>query len=294
MEIIYGLSSNSEPLNIRYIGKANNIYNRLKRHLSEYELKADTYKNRWIKKEIFNGNNIIITKIYELVVGEVWQDVEKNYIRKYKELGFDLTNSTDGGDGGMTEESNQKRIETRIKNNFKSKKDKIDLYKIRKIENNWIGERICPICKLIITHKSRVGFNEIIYLIDKLINKKCLRCKSFDRKLTQESKDKISLSKKNLSDETRQKFSILHKGKIISSEVRKKISQSLTGKKQSEETKNKRANKLKIPIICLNNNIEYDSIKEACKELNCSSASVIKVLNGSIEKTKGYKFIYKL
>lgn len=293
MEYIYGVSTDKEPENIRYIGKATNIEDRLKRHISKYGLKPDTYKNRRIKKEILNGNNIFITELYRIKPDETWQDIEKEWIKKYKDLGYNLTNSTDGGDGGFNECSTKKNIETRIKNNLERKKEKIELYKIKKIEDGWIGERICPCCKLTIIHKSIKGLNEIIYLVDKLINKKCLRCKSFDRKLTQEEKDKISKSKQNLSRETRDKLSKINKGKVISEEVREKIRKTLTGHKQSEATKIKRANKHKIKIICENNNVEYESIKAACAELNCSSASVIKVLNGKIDNTKGLKFKYK-
>ena len=102
----------------------------------------------------------------------------------------------------------------------------------------------------------------------------------------------ISKSKENLSQETRDKFSKLHKGKKLSQETKDKIRDCNLGKKQSKETIDKRANKQKVKIICLNNNSEYMSIKEACIDLNCSSSSIIKVLRKERDNTKGYKFIY--
>jgi len=250
--IIYSLSSSEDPNNVRYIGKTNDIKKRLKRHLSKYNLIPDTHKNRWIKSEISKGNKIIITEIYRIVDDEKWQDVEIYWIDKYKKEGYKLTNSTNGGDGGVfTKEMLEKRSESIKNENIKNKLEEIEKYKIREIDSVWYGDRICISCKKTITHKSK-GLNQIIYLIRKLINKKCLSCKSFDRKLTSEEKEKISLSKKNISEETRKKLSIIHKGKFISEETKRKISNSLTGKKLSDETRKKMSNakkgkKYKIP-----------------------------------------------
>ena len=98
MILIYGLSSSSDPENIRYIGKDIDIKKRLKKHLSSYELKSDTHKNMWIKLELLNGNDIISTELYRFE-SENWQDVEIEWIDRYKKLGYKLTNSTIGGDG---------------------------------------------------------------------------------------------------------------------------------------------------------------------------------------------------
>lgn len=45
-------------------------------------------------------------------------------------------------------------------------------------------------------------------------------------------------------------------------------------------------------IVCSNGN-EYNSIKEACQDLNCHSSSVVNVLKGNLKQTKGYTFKYK-
>lgn len=292
MNIIYGLSTNINPQDIRYIGKTNEpLQNRLNRHISQSGLNSiDTYKNRWIKSELLKGNKINIIELYKVKPDENWQDIEIKYIAQYKINGYNLTNTTIGGDGIISDEIIKKRNKTRIENNLKNKSKEIKKYNIIKIDEIWHGSRICICCKNRINHKSKT-FNQLIHLIRKLKNKKCLKCKSFDRKHTEETKNKISISKQFLSDETKLKFSKLHKGKIVSKEVRLKISNTLKGKKQSDETKTKIANKHKISIICLNNNKTYDSIKTACNELNCSSASIIKVLNGILDNTKGYKFI---
>ena len=238
MDIIYGLSSDIDPENIRYIGKTKNIKDRLRRHLSVYGLRVDTYKNRWIKSELLKGNKILITLLYEVGDGEDWKDIEVDWISRYRRNGYQLVNSTDGGDGSMSVDSIDKRNKTRIEKNLKDKSEEIKKYNVCEVGGVWFGSRVCICCEKTIIHKSK-GLNKIIYLIRKLKDKKCLRCKSFDRKLTQEEKDKISLSKKTLSDDTRKKLSLIHKGKKVSEETRKKIANTLTGKKHSEETRKK-------------------------------------------------------
>ncbi len=293
MALIYGLSSNCEPENIRYVGKTTNLEKRLKRHLSKYYLKDDTYKNRWIKSELKQGHKIQII-ILEEVSNEVWEECEIKWIKNLKEKGFSLTNGTDGGEGLFLESGDivQKRNETRKKNNLEAKKIEVKKFKIKEEAGRWIGKRKCVACNKILVHSAK-NFSAIIHLLRKSEKKKCLVCRSTGKILSQESKDKISKSKENLSQETRDKFSKIHKGKIISDEIKQKISNTLTGRKQTQETIQKRANKHKIKIICTNNNTEYASIKEACKDLNCSSSSIIKVLKKEKIHTKGFKFIYK-
>ena len=55
----------------------------------------------------------------------------------------------------------------------------------------------------------------------------------------EETRRKMSESKKNMSEEVRKKISESLKGKTLSEEVRKKISESLKGKQFSEETRRK-------------------------------------------------------
>jgi hypothetical protein len=288
MTLIYGLSSDNNPENIRYIGKTSNIADRLKRHLAKCNLKSDTYKNRWIKLELLNGNNIIIISLYEINSNENWEDVEIFWIAKYRKLGFNLTNGTVGGEGIISDDVIKKRTETRIKNNLENKKEEIEKYNILFNEDKCEGERICPCCSKIIKYTSIRGLNSIIYLIRKSINRDCINCNRKKRKHTQESKDKISKSKDNLSQQTRDKLSKIHIGKIVSNVVREKISNSLKGNKLSEETKKK----LSKTIICMETGTIYSSIKEAAFELGLHESLICGVLKGKNKHTKGLTFKY--
>lgn len=63
------------------------------------------------------------------------------------------------------------------------------------------------------------------------------------RKMTQETKDKISKALKGrgkgipLFEETKIKIGLIHKGKIVSKETRAKVSKANKGKKRTEEQK---------------------------------------------------------
>jgi hypothetical protein len=84
---------------VRYIGKTNNLKNRLKKHIGECKKQGFwTPKNQWIKSLLDNNLTPIISPIFETTKEEVNQ-CEIEYIKRYRELESDLTNATDGGDG---------------------------------------------------------------------------------------------------------------------------------------------------------------------------------------------------
>jgi len=184
--VIYGLSSSESPDNIRYVGKAKSPKDRLRRHISKYNLKEDTYKNRWIKLELLKGNKIEI-KVIEEVKNDNWEDLEIYWISEYKKLGYKLTNATIGGDGlPLTYEIINKRNKTRIENNLKSKSEIIKKFKIKKVDI-WSGERICPKCNEIVFYKSKNLYN-LIHLIQKNVEKECCSKKEKNEKFKEKGK----------------------------------------------------------------------------------------------------------
>jgi hypothetical protein len=272
MVIIYGLSSSENPSDIRYIGKTTNLEKRLKKHLSNSSLIEDSHKNNWILKELDKGNFITST-IIEEVEESNWEDKEIYWIAEYKKMGFKLTNSTIGGEGLKLNEDIIAKSELIKKNNYiKSKEKEIELFKITQSLNRWFGKRICPVCKNTVNHSSK-DLSDLLQLLKKSETKKCRSCASKEIKLSDEAKQKISNSKKNLSQETRVKLSKIHKDK------------KLTQKMKDDLRKIK-----SIKIICLNNGIEYSSIKEAAEKLNCHASSISAILKGEKDNIKGYKF----
>lgn len=95
---IYGLTVKGDN-KIRYVGKADDPFKRLKRHLSNTKSKIKkgvklTHKENWIKYNNFNIDFIIL----EECEYDSWQKKEKKYINELN----NLTNTSSGGLGGAT------------------------------------------------------------------------------------------------------------------------------------------------------------------------------------------------
>lgn len=89
----------SDPITkeVRYIGKANNIYSRFRSHLNE-KRDIHTHKQRWIKLLRDKGLKPIIEVIDEVPIEE-WQFWEHWWYLIFKSWGFSLVNCTACGDG---------------------------------------------------------------------------------------------------------------------------------------------------------------------------------------------------
>ncbi len=94
---IYGLYSTKNPDLIRYVGKTKyHLKKRLTEHVNgAVKRNGTTHKDKWIRKEISNGNKIGI-KLLEEVDDNEWEDAEKRHIKEVE----NLTNITEGGESG--------------------------------------------------------------------------------------------------------------------------------------------------------------------------------------------------
>lgn len=94
--IVYGLAS-SEDGRLRYIGQT---VCGLKKRLYEHRYYAKKHKKfpvqKWICSVIDNGFDIIAWIIAPIAI---LHETEKETIAYYRDLGFDLLNLTDGGEG---------------------------------------------------------------------------------------------------------------------------------------------------------------------------------------------------
>lgn len=85
---------------IRYVGKT--IYNlstRLSQHIRDKNNK--TYKFKWINS-LLNKNAKPKIVLIEEVFEDEWIEKERMYIRLFNSMGFKLTNTSEGGEGGGT------------------------------------------------------------------------------------------------------------------------------------------------------------------------------------------------
>lgn len=108
--------------------------------------------------------------------------------------------------------------------------------------------------------------------------------------ISQEQKDKISESIKIAlsKPETKEKM-------LKNAEKRRGVKRGPMS--QESKAKLSKANKGKMPpnarkILCLNNNIIYDSISQCAKLLNLKASSIGNVLSGRTKYIKGYSFKY--
>lgn len=120
------------------------------------------------------------------------------------------------------------------------------------------------------------------------------------KKYSDETIKKMSDAKKGiiLTDEHKIKIGIGNKGKVLSKETRQKQSIAKKGVKRPPQTKQHielrrlsgcfGSNKKKI--MCLNNNIEYNSATEASIYLGIKSTHISSVCTGKRKHTFGYKF----
>jgi GIY-YIG catalytic domain len=124
MEIgyIYCLSD-PHTLEKRYVGKSQDPYARLKKHLWPSYLKPETYKNRWLRQLKAIGSKPILS-ILEVVQFSNMDIREKFWIAQLRIEGAPLTNTTIGGDGGATFQGRHHTLESIsiIKNKQKGRK----------------------------------------------------------------------------------------------------------------------------------------------------------------------------
>lgn len=99
MVLIYTLSDVDE--NVRYVGKTKNYpRHRLYAHILESKNSTiPSHKKSWIKSLLEKGERPTIQVIDEVLESE-WPFWEQYWIDQMKSWGFDLTNLTEGGQGG--------------------------------------------------------------------------------------------------------------------------------------------------------------------------------------------------
>ncbi len=98
--VIYALC---DPLEggVRYVGKTKNLRNRVRYgHLGQELGCRRLHKANWLRG-IANAGKAPVVRVLDRVSAENWQARERFWIAFFRASGADLTNMTDGGDGGL-------------------------------------------------------------------------------------------------------------------------------------------------------------------------------------------------
>lgn len=93
--IVYALAPVSDPEDIRYVGQTTQTLRR--RLIDHKDGKNGPYTFNWIKKVCSSGDDVTIIELERHQ--EFKPEREKYWIKKYRELGYRLTNLTEGGEG---------------------------------------------------------------------------------------------------------------------------------------------------------------------------------------------------
>lgn len=114
---------------IRYVGKSIRPQDRLTNHMNETK---PCHRTHWLQQLKRDGLRPILGILDFCREGESWQILERSWIKRAKESGWPLTNSTDGGDGvpGLCEESRKKMAKTWL--GRKHKPETLELFKSRR------------------------------------------------------------------------------------------------------------------------------------------------------------------
>lgn len=98
-----------DPISLipRYIGISCVPENRFRRHLRD---KSESYKARWIRKLLGCGLKPVFKIIKMGLTRDKAAEIEINTICRYRHLGYNLTNITDGGEGFRGKHSIKSRL----------------------------------------------------------------------------------------------------------------------------------------------------------------------------------------
>ncbi len=115
---VYGLVD-PETEEIRYIGQTTKpVQIRLNEHINKHKIYNNLHLKNWISKILRIG---LKPKVIIIQKNAIWSQDEIKHIKKFRDLGKNLLNATDGGDGmlGFKHSEETKKIMSKTKMGFK-------------------------------------------------------------------------------------------------------------------------------------------------------------------------------
>ena len=258
MRVIYVLKdptiAHLSPLDIRYVGFTSRpLSKRLSGHINDIKRLPHLRKSRWLNKLNENGLFPIVEIIEELSNEQNWRESEIKYVAYYRNIGCDLTNLTDGGDGTMGfihSKETREKISNTLRNKEKSEKQIASLHNLHENNRGKIRKpkkiKIKLPRKLSEKHKSNIGKGLIGHIVTEETRTKIQKANT--GKIRPIEAIKITREKnsgKKRSEEFCRRQAELKTGKKMSDETKEKIRIAKTGSKLSEDIKQKISSSLK-------------------------------------------------
>lgn len=286
---IYGLVSTENYKNIRYIGKTVNPISRLHGHLKEARGKDkfihNPYKCRWINKELLKGNKIKI-----VIIDTVWNEDsdfwEIFYIKKYKNLGYKLTNLSPGGElSHNMQETLVLNLNSEVIKRFKSVGEAARYYNIpiNNVRDNIYGRRNYV--------KGKVFIKAADYDVNKSYN--------INRKRKRRQIYQFDLNG-NFIKEWQSIFEIAENTDFNINTIRQVLcdrqnsSRNYIWSYSAEKPKSVIHKELVIINVYKDNNyIDNGIISDIVKKYNIKKSRIYDVLAGIRKSTRGYTFLRK-
>src|SRR6266404_1076008 len=118
---VYGLI---DPRNgeLRYVGEAKNMKNRLAKHMTPSQLIGFNHKKNWIKLLKTEGLKPEMIMLEEHPTLKSALEAEIDLVAYFKAIGCDLTNGTEGGEGNIPTEETKRKISQTLKGKYVGEK----------------------------------------------------------------------------------------------------------------------------------------------------------------------------
>jgi len=220
---------------VRYVGVTHRPKLRMVQHFNEARSGGATHKARWLSILLKEGLRPL-RLVIDSGCGNGWQEKEKYWIAKYRNLGFPLTNISDGGEGALgvpvSDEVRKKRSEAR--KNWKPRPEHLEA--LLAYSRSMTGKHLSAEhrAKISAAHKGKPHTPE---------HNAAVARANTGKKHSEETKQKLSIAQRGKHNikhtpEACEKISKAKKGKKrrpLTAEHRAKQSAALRGRKWSEK-----------------------------------------------------------
>jgi group I intron endonuclease len=265
---------------IRYIGKSDNLNRRLSEHIKKSK-HSITHKNNWIVSLTKKGLSPII-EVIDIVPRHEWEFWEVFWIDQFKSWGFNLTNISNGGNGGDLGPIVRKKISDKLKGrvNSEESKKKLSEYRLGKTYEELYGiERALEVKSKMSNDRS--GSNNNMYgKTHSDVTKMKIRLKNSENNKGENNPMYGKKHTKDTIEVIKNKLSVKNSG----------VGNPFYGKTHTDEFKNKLRKKVKQLDLDGNLIKIWNSITEAANTLGLNQSSISSVCNKPNRTYNNYKW----